>query len=191
MLAARDLVIVWGDTPQYRKWMNLPDTRFAEVAELKYIRWLEIRGKIDTCMLSPATSYAAYPVYKWSKSGFDHFYPIEVSIGIAGGRKNIEQVCLSPKEQMSPDLLQIKPQLLQILPQMRQHLLQTSASIGRSSRQGRVQGLQRPKRREDGWLEIGLGKYFNRHGEDGELEMSIMEVKAPKTGLTVQIRPKG
>ncbi|XP_050234722.1 F-box protein At2g02240-like isoform X3 [Mercurialis annua] len=54
-------------------------------------------------------------------------------------------------------------------------------------------GLLCPKRRQDLWLEIEIGEYLNRIGEDGELEMSLLEMNAPKTGLIVQgieIRPK-
>lgn len=52
-----------------------------------------------------------------------------------------------------------------------------------------------PKQREDGWMEIELGEYFVKNGEEGELEMSITEVKSGnwKGGLVIQgmeIRPK-
>jgi len=54
---------------------------------------------------------------------------------------------------------------------------------------------QHPKERGDGWLEIELGEFFCKEGEDGELEMSVQEVKSGdwKGGLTVEgieIRPK-
>ena len=52
-----------------------------------------------------------------------------------------------------------------------------------------------PKERRDGWLEIELGEFFNKEGEGGELEMSVLEVKGGhwKGSLVVQgieIRPK-
>ncbi|OMO59824.1 Phloem protein 2-like protein [Corchorus capsularis] len=54
--------------------------------------------------------------------------------------------------------------------------------------------LSRPKERADGWLEIEIGDFFNRYGDD-EMEMKVMEVKAgaPKSGFILQgieIRPK-
>ena len=52
----------------------------------------------------------------------------------------------------------------------------------------------RPKQREDGWLEIELGQFFNGGGEADELQIKLMEVEAlnKKTGLVVkgiEIRP--
>ncbi|KAG8363802.1 hypothetical protein BUALT_Bualt19G0060200 [Buddleja alternifolia] len=77
VLAARDLFIVWArgdsDTPQYWQWISLPESRFAEVAELLSVWWFEIRGKISMKMLSPNTNYAAYLVFKCRATlyGFD------------------------------------------------------------------------------------------------------------------------
>ncbi|THU52025.1 hypothetical protein C4D60_Mb06t37250 [Musa balbisiana] len=49
--------------------------------------------------------------------------------------------------------------------------------------------------RDDGWMEAELGEFYNEEGEDGEVEMSLMEVKGGhwKKGLIIQgieIRPK-
>ncbi|KAJ6406111.1 hypothetical protein OIU84_009770 [Salix udensis] len=44
MLSARDLMIVWGDTPSYWRWNSDSSSRFGEVAELISVCWLEIRG---------------------------------------------------------------------------------------------------------------------------------------------------
>ncbi|XP_022866849.1 F-box protein PP2-B10-like [Olea europaea var. sylvestris] len=44
------------------------DSRFSVVAELKYVWIHDIRGKIDTQMLSPKTRYAAYLVYRSERS---------------------------------------------------------------------------------------------------------------------------
>jgi hypothetical protein len=51
------------------------------------------------------------------------------------------------------------------------------------------------KERGYGWLEIKLGEFFNGGEDDGEVEMSVLEVKGGnwKGGLIVQgieIRPK-
>uniref|UniRef100_A0A7N2MKA4 F-box domain-containing protein n=1 Tax=Quercus lobata TaxID=97700 RepID=A0A7N2MKA4_QUELO len=51
-----------------------------------------------------------------------------------------------------------------------------------------------PKQREDGWLEIELGQFFNEGGENDELQIRLTEVEAGnvKTGLIVEgieIRP--
>ncbi|KAF7847814.1 hypothetical protein BT93_L2548 [Corymbia citriodora subsp. variegata] len=52
-----------------------------------------------------------------------------------------------------------------------------------------------PKERRYGWLEIELGEFWTRDGEDGEVEMSVLETKGGnwKGGLIVEgikIRPK-
>ncbi|XP_060215475.1 F-box protein PP2-B10-like [Lycium barbarum] len=51
-----------------------------------------------------------------------------------------------------------------------------------------------PHLRSDGWMEIKLGEFFNNFGEDGEVEMRLMEIKNPnwKWGIIVKgidIRP--
>ena len=38
-------------------------------------------------------------------------------------------------------------------------------------------GLERPKERSDGWLEIEMGEFFNSGLEDEEVEISVMETK--------------
>nr|AFK47300.1 unknown [Lotus japonicus] len=86
MLSARALSIVWGDTPRYWRWISLPEARFSEVAELVSVCWLEIRGWINTKMLSPETMYGAYLVFKPSGGAYGfEFQSVEVSVGFAGG----------------------------------------------------------------------------------------------------------
>lgn len=51
-----------------------------------------------------------------------------------------------------------------------------------------------PHLRSDGWLEIKLGEFFNNLGEDGEVEMRLMEINNGtwKSGIIVKgfdIRP--
>src|SRR5262249_37335506 len=114
-------------------------------------------------MLSLATGYVAYLVFKLRNNSFGiQIYPVEVSVGIAGSDCNTSTVLLAPVgESIPPRFGQLR------------------------SVSSQMEGLRRAEKREDGWLEIKLGEYFNETGEDGELEMSIMEVKAglPKGGL--------
>ncbi|KAL8092769.1 uncharacterized protein LOC141688807 [Apium graveolens] len=56
-------------------------------------------------------------------------------------------------------------------------------------------GSQYAVERKDGWLEVELGEYFNKGGENKDLEMSVKEVTSgiPKWGYMIQgieIRPK-
>ncbi|KAK7278270.1 hypothetical protein RJT34_23296 [Clitoria ternatea] len=95
MLAPRALSIVWGDTSEYWNWKTLPESRFPEVAELKYVCWLEIHGTMNTFALSPNTQYAAYLVFKMiNAEGFRH--PVELSVEILGGHASTKNVCLDP-----------------------------------------------------------------------------------------------
>ncbi|XP_070057943.1 F-box protein PP2-B11-like [Nicotiana tomentosiformis] len=45
-----------------------------------------------------------------------------------------------------------------------------------------------PHLRSDGWLEIKLGEFFNNLGEDGEVEMRLMEINnaTSKSGIIVK-----
>ncbi|XP_047159429.1 F-box protein PP2-B10-like [Vigna umbellata] len=92
MLAARALSIVWGGTEQYWNWTTDPDSRFPEVAELRDVCWLEIRGVFNTLTLSPDTQYAAYFVFKMiNPSGFRN-RRVEVSVDFNGD--DTKNVCL-------------------------------------------------------------------------------------------------
>ncbi|XP_059439537.1 putative F-box protein PP2-B12 [Corylus avellana] len=191
MLSPKDLVIVWMETPFYWRWTSLPDARFAEVAELVNVCWLEIRGKINACMLSPGTLYTAYLVFKVTTGsfGFEN-QPVEVAVGVGGseGHKRTRSVFLD-MERGRRQRYQIVPAARRGGPFHRHRCLPQSieeADIGEC-----------PKERGDGWLEIELGEFFNGgdDDDDGEVEMSVLEVKGGnwKGGLIVQgfeIRPK-
>lgn len=63
----------------------MPISRFAEVAELIDVCWLEIRGRISSCMLLPGTHYAAYLVFKITPRSYGfELLPVEVGVGFAG-----------------------------------------------------------------------------------------------------------
>ncbi|KAF7131510.1 hypothetical protein RHSIM_Rhsim09G0130600 [Rhododendron simsii] len=190
MLAARNLTIVWGDTPSYWRWISIPESRFSEVAELINVCWLEIRGKINTSMLSPNTTYAAFFVFKSTVGAYGFEYqPTEVAVGVSGSESETQSVYLDPE---GGQRLQY-----QIVP--RNPVFHRGFSIGNRWRQRTTSVCDRkyPKVRGDGWVEIEMGEYFNKGGggEDEELEMSVMEVERGdwKSGLIVQgieIRPK-
>ncbi|XP_059287300.1 F-box protein PP2-B10-like [Lycium ferocissimum] len=75
MVAARELAISWGDTPHYWEWSSHPDSRFSEVANLRFVCWLDMRGKIETRLLSKRTRYVVYLVFKLA----DGFYGLETA----------------------------------------------------------------------------------------------------------------
>ncbi|KAM5561814.1 putative F-box protein PP2-B12 [Rosa sericea] len=188
MVSARDLVIVWADTPNYWKWISLPESRFEEVAELVGVCWLEIRGKIDTRLLSPSTVYKAYLVFKSTAAayGFEH-QPAEVSVGLVGGAEPTKQTVFLDADRGRTQSYQIVPRRVGIF--HRSRILGLQVSQPRE-----INDNQYPKDRADGWLEIELGEFFCEGG-DGELEMTCLETRGGqwKGGLIVQgieVRPK-
>ncbi|KAM1095890.1 hypothetical protein FF1_010730 [Malus domestica] len=184
MIAARALSIVWANTPQYWKWISIPDSRFEEVAELVDVCWLEIHGRIETRMLSPSTLYKAYLVFKTTAQayGFEH-RAAEVTVGLIGEQRTNQNVFLGARrvQTRGQGYHMARPRGIR-----RTHILDQPREINEA---------QYPKERHDGWLEIEMGEFFCKGGEGGELEMSCLETKGRhwKSGLIVQgieIRPK-
>ncbi|CAJ2631704.1 unnamed protein product [Trifolium pratense] len=87
LLSARELSITFGNTPLYWSWKHVQGSRFAEAAELRTICWLEIKGSINSEMLSPKTIYGAYLKVKIADRayGLDSL-PSEVSIEVGNYR---------------------------------------------------------------------------------------------------------
>ncbi|RVX07371.1 F-box protein PP2-B1 [Vitis vinifera] len=228
MLASRELTIIWGDTPGYWEWTSLPESRFPEVAYLQAVCWFEIRGKINTCMLSPRTNYAAYLVFHAGRShGFEDV-PVESSIEIVGNETTTRVIYLAryrSEEQAEHDDLEyecvsiedvrswINDNLTQLYSSqepgkallgledvktwMNSNVMKLFSSQENEEPTSSIRSdLPYPKKREDSWFEIELGEFFIEGGEDTELEITLMEVKAGhwKDGLIVEgieIRPKG
>ncbi|KAL3725712.1 hypothetical protein ACJRO7_030699 [Eucalyptus globulus] len=199
MLSARALFISWGDTPRYWSWNPMPDSRFSEVAELNNVCWLEIRGSISSRMLSPGTRYAAYLVFKSTPTffGFD-FQSVEVGVGFVDEVGKRERLVYLSGENNTRGR--------QTMPRFRRigfRFLSTPFELIDDNRDGgpppapaSAEGNENhPKERRDGWSEIELGEFLTKDGEDGEVEMSVMETKGGnwKAGLVVEgieIRPK-
>ncbi|XP_078152712.1 F-box protein PP2-B11-like [Carex rostrata] len=170
MLSARALGIVWGDDTRYWNWITLPDSRFSECAELEKVCWLEIHGKIDSRILTPNTVYAAYLVFKLADNARGLRNPFQATkITLAGDIVSEHSVCLSHRERVRR---------------------WPGREIEEMSDDVRL-----PRERQDGWLEVELGEFDSGEGIDGEVDMSLMEIKGGhwKNGLIVQgieVRPK-
>ncbi|XP_031274048.1 F-box protein At2g02240-like [Pistacia vera] len=84
MVGVRGLSFSCGDS-QCWKWSSLQESRFCKVAELNYVWWLDVKGKIDTKILSPKTNYGAYLVFKLteSTSGF-RTRPVKLGVYLEG-----------------------------------------------------------------------------------------------------------
>ncbi|XP_008450565.2 putative F-box protein PP2-B12 [Cucumis melo] len=72
ILGARELQIQWSNNPLYWSWNRQPflKSRFEEVAELRTIWWLEIKGSINTKLLSSKTLYFAYLLVKFADRAY-------------------------------------------------------------------------------------------------------------------------
>ncbi|XP_004288834.1 PREDICTED: F-box protein At2g02240-like [Fragaria vesca subsp. vesca] len=87
MIAAKRLRIAWDNTAPYwrRKSLTSNQSRFKDASEqYGMVGWFEIRGRIETRMLSPCTTYKAYLVYNASSEVFNSYHlgrPVVVTVG--------------------------------------------------------------------------------------------------------------
>ncbi|KAG0454149.1 hypothetical protein HPP92_025453 [Vanilla planifolia] len=202
MLSARELFIVWGNTPHYWTWRSHPESRFLEVAELLNVCWLEIHGRIDTSILSRRTQYAAYLVFKSTERSIGLSHPSqEVSVTLGAYISKSTVRLHQAEEAIAP----MRRPILRRRPLVREHsdepLEQPLADahdgeavprVQRPAGEGEPVGM--PFRRRDGWMEVLLGEFYNENGEDGEVDMSLKEVRGGrwKRGLIVlgiEVRP--
>ncbi|KAF8015423.1 hypothetical protein BT93_H1048 [Corymbia citriodora subsp. variegata] len=223
ILSARALSITWGDTPRYWSWYRMSSSRFAEVAELLNVWWFEIRGTISSRMLSSGTLYAAYLVFNFTKRlrGFDK-KPVKVGVGFVGDEasKRERSVYLPNENNMLrwqsrvrfrrirayfeplppkminelPIVIPVGPAPVEPAPAPAQHALAEPTPAPAEPALAKGNGNY-PKKRRDDWLEIELGEFLMKDGQDGEVEMSVLDTKGTywKSGLIaegIEIRPK-
>lgn len=176
MLGSRSLIIAWGDTPQYWSWISVPESRFPENAELRWVCWLDIKGTIPTKSLSQNTTYGAYFVFKLVKEDYTGFEFIPM------------KVCVSEADEDG-------------LPINRDHHPMVTKLVYLKSLEGSrfsrdPEDLPLPVDREDGWMEIEMGTYqVGSDDNDGAfckkglvLEMTLREIERlnGKEGLLIQ-----
>ncbi|KAI3885852.1 hypothetical protein MKX03_016014 [Papaver bracteatum] len=191
MISARELLITWGDEPMYWIWKSIPQSRFSEVAELRTICWLEIHGKFSRKMLSTDTNYAAYLILKVTERAYGlDTLPSETSVEVGDQRSSFSAyLCHCDNNKKSPDKLCF----------LHRFELLSGQVVGEEHRL--------PCCRDDGWMEIELGKFFSHGGGGGgggcdcggdgdgdEVKMSLLEVNGYhlKGGLVIEgieIRP--
>jgi hypothetical protein len=88
MLSARELSIAFADEEyQHWRWVSLDDSRFNELAELKAVSWLEVRGRMDCGLLSANTEYRVVFVLKFGECSYGwKELPIKFSITTPDGK---------------------------------------------------------------------------------------------------------
>ncbi|CAN8244738.1 unnamed protein product [Cochlearia groenlandica] len=185
ILSARDISITSSDQPSYWSWSNVSDSRFSESAELITTDRLEINGKIQTRVLSPNTRYGAYLLLKVTKRAYGlDLVPAETSVK----SRNDHQInkttsylcCLDKKKQQMKRLFYGNRE--------ERMAMMNVETIDDKRRE--------PKCREDGWMEIELGEFDTKQGDDDfEVIMSLKEVKGYqlKSGIVIdgiEVRPK-
>ncbi|KAJ8447814.1 hypothetical protein Cgig2_015177 [Carnegiea gigantea] len=188
ILSARELKIIWANDPMYWCWKHASCSRFSETAELRTTSWLEIEGNIKTNWLSPNTTYGAYLIFKVSERAYGlDTMPMEVSVQVGN-----DPVCRTAVH-LHQDDGGPKHQIERLLYSNRIQMLASRVVQGPT---GSVPVL--PSARDDGWMEIELGRFFSGkpcdHDDDREVKMSLMEIKGHhlKGGLVVEgleIRP--
>ncbi|KMT15348.1 hypothetical protein BVRB_3g060530 [Beta vulgaris subsp. vulgaris] len=169
MLGARALTITWGSSPEYWSWKVVPESRFPELAVLQDVCWLDIIGKFYIKFLSPNTTYGVYFVFKMDENnhrGFDNT-PVNVSI------YESDEYGFSGEN----DVKVVKRFYLK------------APMVRRRSRRPK----ELPIEREDGWMEIEMGRYHHVSVDDGidegvTLVMILREIDEGqwKSGLVVQ-----
>ncbi|CAN6362985.1 unnamed protein product [Urochloa humidicola] len=166
MVAARAMRIIWGDTPDYWRWIPRQDSRFATCAELLAVCWLDIAGTIASRMLSGDTRYAAYLVFKMDDDCYGLDSPLQVASVSIGEDTSTHPVRLqihAGEEENDATEQEVPPRL--------------------------------PLERPDGWMEVELGDWYNHGSDDIEVCASVKETTYGgnwKKGLIIQgleIRP--
>ncbi|KAI3977788.1 hypothetical protein MKX01_040533 [Papaver californicum] len=153
-----------------------PGSRFAKVAELKWVCWLEIREKLDTRLLSPKTFYAAFLVLKFKERvvyGFD-YQTIKAKVEVVGRAVGNSGVCSEERR------------------------IYLVANGEHASPDPMLKGQYVARERGEGWMEVEMGHFYNEELEENEGEevhMSVLETErlGAKYGIIVQgmeLRPK-
>ena len=176
------LIILYAQTKKERgkctnQSIQIVFHRFPEVAELRTTCWLEIRGKINTQILSPTTRYGVYLIMKISNRayGLDSIPSemlVEVGNKVCNGMTYLRHED-GKKQKMECLFYRNRTEVL------RKRVIEDTERI--------------LSEREDGWMEIELGEFFSGEAYE-EVKMSLMEIKGYqlKGGLIIEgieVRP--
>ena len=185
---------------------NFPRGRFAEVAELIDVCWLEIRGKIESRMLSQKTAYAAYLIYRTSDEAYGLTNPSQEASVKVGVYTSTKLVCLLPIDILSEsDAQRASPSYKYQICCCCEDSEEAEEEDGDSEEAKEVDGDSEeseeedgdseeaeevdgdseeaeevdgaPKARNDDWMELELGEFYIDEGDDGEVKIRLLEVK--------------
>ncbi|KAL9688688.1 hypothetical protein QQ045_033111 [Rhodiola kirilowii] len=174
-LGARELSIAWSSHPLYWSWKPLAGSRFTEAAELRTIWWLEIQGSIRSSELSPNITYRVYLIVQIANRayGLDKL-PSEMTIEV-GKHKLQKSMYLSKHNFERRDRTTAVEDVC-------------NRSRTKISRFRNYEEQNQTRVREDGFIEIELGEFYNDGNNEQEIKMSLREVKGVhlKGGLIVE-----
>ncbi|KAL7105441.1 hypothetical protein ACP275_07G044600 [Erythranthe tilingii] len=179
MLCSRQFQIAWGDNLMYWTWSSLPDSRFAEVAELQSVFWLGMRAIFQSELLSPNTNYAAYLVFKLMEDheGLDCSSKASIKFVREKNGSEIEEVDKTISN-------------VYIVPRVMGRRIRRRGGLSETNADDRVSRV-----RSDGWLEIELGDFFICDGDKFDIQVQVYETEHLnwKRGLIIEgieLRPK-
>ena len=133
--------------------------RFPEVAELEFVCWLEINGRIEANLLSPETTYGAYFVYKFAAAEAEAEAVAEAEAEAAEDWGNLMPVQFFREFGFYQEPVQMRVNFRgQENGEMRSVFLVPLRNISPLARE-----------RGDGWMEVEMGEFFNERGDDGSV----------------------
>ncbi|KAG6731286.1 hypothetical protein I3842_01G121900 [Carya illinoinensis] len=138
---------------------------FSEVAHLVNVCWLHVWGTIETKILSPNTRYGAYLIYTIGDRCRGLARPVKLSVRFL--------------DEIRCDFINA-------------HLLSTTSMDIDAPEE---EDARFPRDREDKWMEIEMGEFFNYDQVDRVVEMQLRETEVLnwKSGLVIhgiEVRPK-
>ncbi|XP_028782014.1 F-box protein PP2-B11-like [Neltuma alba] len=97
MIGARGLWILWSPDLRYWSYASIQESRFPEVAVLDHVWWFEVKGILNTRLLSPKTTYDVFFIFQFGSEilGFTGTF-INFSLNKSGAFTSEGQVVLYP-----------------------------------------------------------------------------------------------
>lgn len=140
--------------------------RFSEVITINDVPWVGIRGKVETGMLSKRSNYAAYLVFNFEDNSNEFEQPTKSLIRFLDSETNTK----------------VENSFVNIyVGGARDEYLSGHAEIHQ------IIG-NFPKNRADGWMELEIGRFYNDHGDEGVVEVRLIQMKLRdrKGGLIIE-----
>ncbi|CAD5166519.1 unnamed protein product [Musa acuminata subsp. malaccensis] len=165
MVSSSIMYMAWRHVWRHWRWISHSDSRFGEVAELVSVCWLEITGSINSGLLSKKTLYTAYMVFKLASGAYGLNSPPQ-KVSVSLGTYSSDSFITLQQDDDDDD-----------------------------DDQEEEDEKGKRKLRDDGWMEIELGDFYNDEGDKGEVRIHLSQCEALhfKHGLLIEgleFRPK-